>query len=264
MNMDWFTTRRFWSVFNSRMLLPWRLPTSCVDITTLIYDGGKTLNPAFLSNPADPDESSEGRDCSKLISYVQELSATIRDPESKSGAMHTLYDDLIESFCLIHVANANVWDNEDPCREYMGKDNSCDLIPYHKRCIDVANQRRNDFVEKCDTKYYENLSDVMKSVGTNWKVEPRYASEGIGSLLDRLSINTLKLYHTAFLINKKSGEQRDRLVAKLGALLNQSAMLADRSDDLIAEMIQGSTVFIKFKQYKLYNSPETNPHYRTT
>ena len=264
MNLDWQLTRCFWTVFNNRILSPLKLPSNCCDITSLIYDGGKKLIPELLANPSDPKDT--GPDCTKLCEYVTGLCDTILGIEKKQSALFILYSNLIESFCHIHVANANVWDNEDPCREYMGKDNSCDLIPHHKRCIDVANQRRNDFVEECDKEYYDDLAEFMRQSNIKWKSEPRYASEGIGSLLDRLSINTLKLYHTALLINAKNrtSEQQNKLVSKLGALMNQSAYLAKQCDDLIAEMMQGNTLFIKFKQYKLYNSPETNPYYRTT
>lgn len=61
---------------------------------------------------------------------------------------------------------------------------------------------------------------------------------------------------------EKQGDMRDKLIGKIGAIINQNMMLATQCDNMIYDMLHGNLTYIKFKQYKLYNSADTNSHYQ--
>lgn len=250
-----FKNNSFWSVFAMRMLSPLNLPAGCRDLTSTIYNSGKKLRPEYFSK----DEI----DTTEVVEYVLGIAKTLfvdffTGTEYVVGSEYfKVIEPLIEFFVKIHIANANVWDNEDPCRQYTGN-GDLSHIPSCKQGIDIANQKRNDLVEECDDDFCSNVAKHGFPISQDAKL----ASEGLGSLLDRMSINSLKLYHTAFLTHEKQDKARDVLIAKLGALMNQTIMLANQCDSLIYNMLHGDVSYIKFKQYKLYNSAETNSHYK--
>lgn len=251
-----FKNRSFWSVFAIRMLSPMSLPVGCRDLTSVIYDSSKQLSPAYFNQNVDQINYD------KIVRYALDVSKTLLvdflDGESLSYYEYfEINESLIEFFVKIHIANANVWDNEDPCRQYTGT-GDLSHIPKCKQGIDIANQRRNDLVEKCDDAFCASIATYGLPIDRN----ARLASEGLGSLLDRMSINSLKLYHTILLTHEKQGDMRDKLIGKIGAIINQNMMLATQCDNMIYDMLHGNLTYIKFKQYKLYNSADTNSHYQ--
>ena len=79
-----------------------------------------------------------------------------------------------------------LWDEEDRARR---RDVADAAIAANKRAIDGYNQRRNDAIEKIDEALLERLAGVVPATDA-W-----HNSESAGSMVDRLSILALKIFH---------------------------------------------------------------------
>ncbi len=87
-----------------------------------------------------------------------------------------------------HLANFELWHAEDEARTPGASDHDLARI---KRFIDRANQRRNDLTEQCDVLLLNFLRQQnLPAPGAELH------SESPGLILDRLSILSLKLFHT--------------------------------------------------------------------
>lgn len=152
-----------------------------------------------------------------------------------------------------HLANFELWHAEDSARTPQATDHD---IARTKRFIDGANQRRNDLTEHCDVLLLEFLN--------RQNLPARAAeqhSESPGLILDRLSILSLKLFHTR--------EEVDRVGAPPGhAARNEERLriLAEQRDDLAAaldrlwqQILNGERSFKLYRQLKMYNDPALNP-----
>ncbi|HEY3487391.1 MAG TPA: DUF4254 domain-containing protein, partial [Gammaproteobacteria bacterium] len=84
-----------------------------------------------------------------------------------------------------HFSNFSLWNHEDQARRRDVPDSH---IAETKRAIDQWNQRRNDLIEKIDQYLLEQLRDC-NTAGA------RQNSETGGSMIDRCSILSLKIYH---------------------------------------------------------------------
>lgn len=99
-----------------------------------------------------------------------------------------LADDFDAAIEALHHANFELWHQEDKARDIQSGDAA---IATAKRAIDSINQRRNDQIERCDEMLLNELS--AKNL-PNFQAELH--SETPGMMLDRLSIISLKVYHT--------------------------------------------------------------------
>jgi hypothetical protein len=84
-----------------------------------------------------------------------------------------------------HFFNTNLWNEEDLARRQKV---SATEIANNKRAIDKFNQARNDCIEKIDNFIIENMSTLSQMHG-------KQNSESLGSIIDRLSIMSLKIFH---------------------------------------------------------------------
>lgn len=241
-----FSNRYFWVSFTARMLVPWGSADN-PDLNSLLHNNSSKFDQKYF-----------GRVINTADIGIEKMALGLHRSQDSFHA--EVYNKLMLAFCNIHVANCNVWHNEDPCRDYAG---NAAVIPQHKQSIDIANQQRNDFVEKCDSEFLKNIDIENKS--HTYRSPVNYnawvATEGVGSLLDRLSVNSLKLYHTTKIADVKKDASLN-LPLKINRLLNQNMLLARNIDDLIFSMFEGMATFIPFQQHKLYNSKETNSHFK--
>jgi len=152
-----------------------------------------------------------------------------------------------------HYANFELWHEEDKARVPGAHDYEIAAV---KRAIDKLNQRRNDFMELCDRLALEELTKRNLP-----RPDAPLHSESLGLMLDRLSILSLKLYHTEQEIDRSNAPvghgQRNR--ERLAVLAEQRSDLADALDALWADILAGRRRFKLYRQLKMYNEPSLNP-----
>ncbi len=154
-----------------------------------------------------------------------------------------------------HRANFDLWHEEDAARDPGATDSEIARV---KRAIDVLNQRRNDLVEHLDT----SLLDLTHSQNP----EAPLHSETPGLIIDRLSILSLKIFHTAEQTQRASATEahRSRNRDRLALLQIQRADLAHCLAELWTDIHAGRRRFKLYRQMKMYNDPTLNPVlYRT-
>ncbi|MGO8758435.1 MAG: DUF4254 domain-containing protein [Terracidiphilus sp.] len=152
-----------------------------------------------------------------------------------------------------HRANFDLWHIEDEARAPGAADAELAAV---KRRIDATNQRRNDLVEELDRAMLGWLEGRRLP-----KPEAALHSETPGMMIDRLSILSLKIYHTR--------EEMDRMDApeghaarnrdRLAILEEQRVDLAGCLDTLWQEVLQGRRRIKLYRQLKMYNDPSLNP-----
>ena len=160
-------------------------------------------------------------------------------------------DNLWELIENNHFFNWMLWNEEDLARRV-----NVDAIEImkNKRAIDGFNQKRNDAIEQIDNKILSQLSHV------NLSELARLNSETAGSMIDRLSILSLKL--NATLLQTK---RDDASPSHIELCLHRHKVLTDQRNDLLLcldkllqEFLEGKSYFKIYRQYKMYNDPAFN------
>lgn len=152
-----------------------------------------------------------------------------------------------------HLANFNLWHIEDEARAPGASDAALAAV---KRRIDLTNQQRNDLVENLD----RTLLDWLDARRLPNPEAPLH-SETPGLIIDRLSILSLKIYHTREEAERKHAppghETRNR--ERLAILERQRRDLAGCLNDLWRDILAGRLRFELYLQLKMYNDPTLNP-----
>jgi Protein of unknown function (DUF4254) len=152
-----------------------------------------------------------------------------------------------------HLANFELWHAEDAARTPGASDQDLARI---KRFIDTANQRRNDLTEQCDVFLLNFLSQQnLPAAGAELH------SESPGMILDRLSILSLKLFHTREEIARPAAPpgHGERNQQRLHILIEQRDDLAGSLDRLWQQVLSSQRRFKLYRQLKMYNDPALNP-----
>jgi hypothetical protein len=146
-----------------------------------------------------------------------------------------------------HQANFDLWHEEDKARDPDASDASIVTV---KHAIDRINQRRNDLVEQIDVA-------LLQAAPQN-DFAPLH-SETPGLIVDRLSILSLKLFHTEEQLHRSTTDHRAANQLRLLQLNEQRTDLAACLVHLWAEITSGQRRFKLYRQLKMYNDPELNP-----
>jgi hypothetical protein len=158
-----------------------------------------------------------------------------------------------------HQANFDLWHIEDEARATGASDAELAAV---KRRVDRTNQLRNDLAEELD----RALLAWLEPQGLPNPAAP-LNSESPGLMIDRLSILSLKIYHT----REEAGRagtppgHAARNLDRLAILEEQRTDLAACLDSLWRETLAGTRRFKLYRQLKMYNDPSLNPAiYRTS
>ena len=153
-----------------------------------------------------------------------------------------------------HQVNFELWHQEDLARD---TDVSDSKIAGVKRAIDVLNQRRNDLIEQLD----QFLVNVLSRENVNTTDQTELNSETPGSMIDRLSINALKIYHMNEEIQREDAAEshRRKCFGKLSVLQEQREDLRQCLDKLLVDLSTGKKRLKVYQQIKMYNDESLNP-----
>jgi hypothetical protein len=127
-----------------------------------------------------------------------------------------------------------------------------------KRAIDRLNQQRNDLIEQLDDFLVAELSAANVVPGP----DARLNTETPGSVIDRLSILALRLFHM-----EEQAARRDagpdhvaKVTARLAILREQRHDLASALGELLDDIFAGRKRLKVYRQFKMYNDPTLNPY----
>lgn len=153
--------------------------------------------------------------------------------------------------------NFELWHEEDQARRTDVDDS---VIASVKRRIDKLNQARCDMIEKLDEQVLAWLNGKQTGVP-----EDVVNSETPGSIVDRISILSLKIYHMRedTLRTDVTSEHIARSRRKLAILTEQRADLYLALERLISDYLAGKKRMKLYRQFKMYNDPELNPEMYT-
>ena len=153
-----------------------------------------------------------------------------------------------------HYVNFELWHQEDMARDPDASDSKIAAV---KRAIDVLNQRRNDMIEQMD----QYLLNVLQKNNLQYTEDAEMNSETPGSIIDRLSINALKIYHMDEEIQRPNvaDEHRKKCSVKLSVLNDQRNDLKKSLDTLLADLNNGKKRLKVYQQMKMYNDENLNP-----
>lgn len=149
--------------------------------------------------------------------------------------------------------NFLLWHEEDKARRTDVDDSAIATV---KRAIDCLNQQRNDQIEKLDEAI---LAEVSKFVPV--PLTDVINSETPGSIVDRISIMSLKVYHMDEDSRRDDidDEHRQRSLHKLAVLCLQRHDLNQALGQLLDDYQAGRKRMKLYKQFKMYNDPALNP-----
>ena len=165
----------------------------------------------------------------------------------KYEGSNTLYE-FIEAN---HFFNTKLWNEEDLARRQKVSDTE---IVKNKRAIDKFNQARNDYIEKIDSFIIENIPTLNH-------IQGKQNSESLGSMIDRLSILSLKIFHMSLQTQREDVKESHRQICseKLKILRKQRFDLCVCFDELVEDCLNKLRHFKQYKQFKMYNDPNLNP-----
>lgn len=163
------------------------------------------------------------------------------------------YEGFLKVVCHQHQQNFRLWHQEDIARSPVASD--ADLAKV-KRAIDQLNQQRNDLIEQLDDFLVEELLRVQPPP------DARLNTETPGSVIDRLSITALRLYHMEEQACRSdaSDSHIEKAKARLEILHQQHLDLRQSLGELLSDLFSGRKRLKVYRQFKMYNDPTMNPY----
>ena len=181
--------------------------------------------------------------------HVSSVAAWHREP------MENRFDGLLGLVCQQHQFNYQLWHQEDIARS---PDVSDTEIANVKRAIDRLNQLRNDWIERVDdwlTRFLE-VNQVVALPGA------RQNSETPGSIVDRLSIIALRIFHLDEQLERTDIDEahQEKVQTRLAICRVQQQELGMCHEQLIEQILVGNMRHRTYRQFKMYNDPSMNPY----
>ncbi len=165
------------------------------------------------------------------------------------------HEGFLRLVCAEHEQNFRLWHQEDIARSPAVGD--ADLAAV-KRSIDALNQQRNDLIEQLDDWL---IADLAAS-GVEAVADARLNTETPGSVIDRLSIIALRLYHMEEQACRTDADEAHiaKAKARLEVLSQQQRDLAASFGELLDDLFAGRKRLKVYRQFKMYNDPTMNPY----
>ena len=165
------------------------------------------------------------------------------------------YTGLEKAVCTQHQFNFQLWNQEDIARSRNVTD---EKIAEVKRAIDGFNQNRNDWIEKVD----DFISELVDSSDVVVSDDARLNTETPGSVFDRLSIMSLRIYHMIEQLDRDDVEQThfDSVNQKIALCRLQQDELSSSLQELLDDIFAGRKRHRTYRQMKMYNDPTLNPY----
>lgn len=149
--------------------------------------------------------------------------------------------------------NYLLWHEEDKARRTDVDDS---MIATVKRAIDGYNQQRNDLIEKLDEAILAEVTAIAPVSDAE-----AINSETPGSIVDRISITSLKIYHMDEDSRRDDidAKHRQRSLHRLAVLKLQRYDLYSALRQLLDDYQAGRKRMKLYRQFKMYNDPTLNP-----
>jgi hypothetical protein len=154
----------------------------------------------------------------------------------------------------VHYKNFVVWHLEEFVRDANTTD--ADILKAEKT-IDDHNMKRLEATEQIDIW----LENVLQTAGVTADDVSVVNSETPGSIVDRLSILILKIFHMHehFESDDLTEQERKTLELKMHILEEQRNDLAGAMDRLLMDIRKGKVQHKVYRQFKIYNDPSFHP-----
>ena len=154
-----------------------------------------------------------------------------------------------------HGYNFLLWHEEDVARSQDVGDRR---VSEAKRAIDRYNQQRNDWIENIDDTITQELVERNVTAKENTPLN----TETPGSVIDRLSILALRIFHLEEQTqrNDVSAEHIDSVGHKLAVALVQRDDLTLSLAQLLDDIFSGHKRHRTYRQMKMYNDATLNPY----
>ena len=165
------------------------------------------------------------------------------------------FSGFVQIACHQCALNYRLWHQEDIARSPHAADTELAQV---KRRIDKLNQQRNDHIELMD----DWIAVSLERLGLVAAEDAPLNTETPGSVIDRLAILALRLYHLEEQIQRADVDvaHRESVTAKRTVCLEQRADLATSLKQLLRDIAQGSKRHKIYRQFKMYNDPALNPY----
>ncbi len=165
------------------------------------------------------------------------------------------FDGMLGVICRQHSYNFLLWHEEDIARSPDEEDRR---IAQVKRNIDRYNQLRNDWIEKID----DWIAKSLEESGIEAAADAPLNTETPGSVIDRLSILALRIFHLQEQAQRTdvSPEHVESVEKKLAVCLLQHEDLSHSLSQLLDDIRAGRKRHRTYRQFKMYNDATLNPY----
>ncbi|HPF36475.1 MAG TPA: DUF4254 domain-containing protein [Candidatus Krumholzibacteria bacterium] len=151
---------------------------------------------------------------------------------------------------LLQLINTFQWHEEDKSRVHDAGD---EVLASVKRIIDASNARRVKTIEVLDAVIWK----ILQAGGLPVADAP-LNSESPGSIIDRITILALKLYHIREELSTAGGTSAEEdLHARMESISEQMDDLALCLDQLLTDIVAGRRRIKLYRQVKVYKDPAT-------
>ncbi len=169
--------------------------------------------------------------------------------------LDNIYTGFLGDVCTQHSFNFLLWHEEDKARSSDANDSEIAAV---KRAIDRYNQKRNDWIEKID----DRITEMLVASKTQTSQDARLNSETPASVIDRLSILALRIYHLHEQTARKEIDEThlNKVQHRISVCRSQLKDLSTSLDELLQDIFSGKKRHSTYRQLKMYNDPTFNSY----